>query len=105
MHFRRKNCWIHPKTLKFPKPPKKIAGPIPLKAMEEEIEKLRENDKRLLVSKNYEVFWHKLVQFPIFSRKLVVYAKLHSAKWVKAPIIVLILINLTAIITYVPLGQ
>ncbi|MCG2417424.1 lysophospholipid acyltransferase family protein [Aequorivita sp. F47161] len=45
-----------PKTLKFPKPPKKIAGPIPLEAMESEIEKLRENDKRLLISKNYEVF-------------------------------------------------
>jgi len=45
-----------PKTLKFPKPPKKIAGPIPLKAMEAEIEKLRHNDKRLLISKNYEVF-------------------------------------------------
>ncbi len=38
-----------PNTLKFPKPPKKIAGPIPLKAMEAEIQKLRENDKRLLV--------------------------------------------------------
>lgn len=45
-----------PKTLKFPKPPKKIAGPIPLSAIEAEIEKLRQDDKRLLVSKNYEVF-------------------------------------------------
>lgn len=45
-----------PKTLKFPKPPKKIAGPIPITAIEAEIEKLRQNDKRLLVSKNYEVF-------------------------------------------------
>lgn len=45
-----------PKTLKFPKPPKKIAGPIPIEAMEAEIENLRDTDKRLLVSKNYEVF-------------------------------------------------
>ncbi|MEZ4874968.1 MAG: lysophospholipid acyltransferase family protein [Flavobacteriaceae bacterium] len=45
-----------PKTLKIPKPPKKIAGPIPVSAMASEVEKLRELDKRLLVSKNYEVF-------------------------------------------------
>lgn len=45
-----------PKTLKIPKPPKKIAGPIPLAAMEAEVEALRKEDKRLLVSKNYEVF-------------------------------------------------
>jgi putative hemolysin len=45
-----------PKSLKIPKPPKKIAGPIPIKAMEMEVETLRAEDKRLLVSKNYEVF-------------------------------------------------
>jgi putative hemolysin len=45
-----------PKSLKIPKPPKKIAGPIPIKAMELEVESLRNDDKRLLVSKNYEVF-------------------------------------------------
>jgi len=45
-----------PKTLKIPKPPKKIAGPIPISAMEAELECLRKDDKRLLVSKNYEVF-------------------------------------------------
>ncbi len=45
-----------PKTLKIPKPPKKIAGPIPVEAMIEEVETLRLADKRLLVSKNYEVF-------------------------------------------------
>ncbi|QAA82236.1 lysophospholipid acyltransferase family protein [Aequorivita sp. H23M31] len=53
-----------PKTLKFPKPPKKIAGPIPLKEMEREIENLRETDKRLLVSKNYEVFLSKADSIP-----------------------------------------
>jgi putative hemolysin len=45
-----------PKTLKIPKPPKKIAGPIPAEAMLAEVETLRLADKRLLVSKNYEVF-------------------------------------------------
>ena len=45
-----------PKTLKIPKPPKKIAGPIPMEAMREEVDTLRLADKRLLVSKNYEVF-------------------------------------------------
>ncbi|MBW2938496.1 lysophospholipid acyltransferase family protein [Aureisphaera sp. CAU 1614] len=45
-----------PKTLKIPKPPKKIAGPIPMEAMKEEVDTLRLADKRLLVSKNYEVF-------------------------------------------------
>ena len=45
-----------PKTLKLPKPPKKIAGPIPVSAMEAEVAALRKDDKRLLQSKNYEVF-------------------------------------------------
>lgn len=45
-----------PKSLKIPKPPKKIAGPIPVAAMEAEVEALRNDDKRLLISKNYEVF-------------------------------------------------
>ncbi len=45
-----------PKTLKIPKPPKKIAGAISVEAMEAELEALRKNDKRLLSSKNYEVF-------------------------------------------------
>ncbi|NND62477.1 MAG: lysophospholipid acyltransferase family protein [Flavobacteriaceae bacterium] len=45
-----------PKTLKIPKPVKKIAGPVSVEAMETEIETLRQQDKRLLISKNYEVF-------------------------------------------------
>lgn len=59
-----------PKTLKFPKPPKKIAGPIPLEAMEAEIEKLRENDKRLLVSKNYEVFLAQADSIPYILQEI-----------------------------------
>ena len=45
-----------PKTLKIPKAPKKIAGPIPVSSMIEEINTVRKQDKRLLISKNYEVF-------------------------------------------------
>ena len=45
-----------PKSLKIPKPPKKIAGPASLEAMEAEVAKLTAEDKRLLQSKNYEVF-------------------------------------------------
>lgn len=59
-----------PKTLKFPKPPKKIAGPIPLKAMEAEIEKLRQDDKRLLVSKNYEVFLARANTIPYILQEI-----------------------------------
>jgi putative hemolysin len=59
-----------PKTLKFPKPPKKIAGPIPLEAMEAEIERLREKDKRLLVSKNYEVFLAEAKSIPYILQEI-----------------------------------
>lgn len=45
-----------PKSFKLPKPPKKIVGPISVEEMEKEIEFLRETDRRLLISKNYEVF-------------------------------------------------
>ncbi len=45
-----------PKTLKIPKAPKKIAGAVSIEMMETEIELLRKDDKRLLISKNYEVF-------------------------------------------------
>ena len=59
-----------PKTLKFPKPPKKIAGPIPLKEMETEIEDLREVDKRLLISKNYEVFLARAENIPYILQEI-----------------------------------
>ncbi len=45
-----------PKTIKFPKPPKKIVNPLPVEIIEKEIITLRKTDKRLLESKNYEVF-------------------------------------------------
>ena len=45
-----------PKNLKISKLPKKIAGSIPIEMMEKEIKELQRNDKRLLQSKNYEVY-------------------------------------------------
>jgi putative hemolysin len=53
-----------PKNLKFPKTPKKIALQANLSLMEEEIETCRRLDKRLLVSKNYEVFLAKKEVIP-----------------------------------------
>jgi putative hemolysin len=53
-----------PKNLKFPKPPKKIAGAISVEKMESEIDALRMADKRLLVSKNYEVFLAQADRIP-----------------------------------------
>ncbi|WP_417885311.1 GNAT family N-acyltransferase [Zunongwangia sp.] len=48
-----------PQTLKLPKFPKKIATEIQTELMEEEIENCRKLDKKLLDSKNYEVFLAK----------------------------------------------
>ena len=45
-----------PKNIKIPKPPKKIVASGDASSMVEEVKKLRDNDKRLLISKNYEVF-------------------------------------------------
>lgn len=48
-----------PKSLKIPKPPKKIVAETSSDLMLEEIETCRRLDKRLLESKNYEVFLAK----------------------------------------------
>jgi putative hemolysin len=53
-----------PTTLKIPKPVKKIIGAVSVEAMETEIDSLRKNDKRLLQSKNYEVFLAEPSQIP-----------------------------------------
>ncbi|MEX2350353.1 MAG: lysophospholipid acyltransferase family protein [Flavobacteriaceae bacterium] len=45
-----------PKKLKLPKPPKMIVTPIAVDVLEKEIKNLHDLDKRLLVSKNYEVY-------------------------------------------------
>ncbi|WP_459210517.1 GNAT family N-acyltransferase [Aquimarina rhabdastrellae] len=48
-----------PQNLKIPKSPKAIAGEGNIAAIEAELKYCRENDKRLLSSKNYEVFLAK----------------------------------------------
>ena len=53
-----------PKSLKLPKSPKKIASQANQPLMEEEIETCRRLDKRLLESKNYEVFLAKKEVIP-----------------------------------------
>ncbi|MFD2551674.1 GNAT family N-acyltransferase [Bizionia sediminis] len=45
-----------PTTLKLPKPPKRIVGEVDRNLLIEEVNTLREDDYRLLQSKNYEVF-------------------------------------------------
>lgn len=45
-----------PTTLKIPKTPKKIITPVAQEVMEKEVAVLRETDRRLLQSKNYEVY-------------------------------------------------
>lgn len=45
-----------PQSLKIAKEPKEIAGEVRGELIEQEIDRLRENDCRLLQSKNYEVF-------------------------------------------------
>ncbi len=59
-----------PKKLKFPKPPKKITGAIPVEAMEKEIDALRKADKRLLESKNYEVFLAQAEHIPFVLQEI-----------------------------------
>jgi len=55
--FEKKNLLDSiPKNLKFPKPPKKIVKPVSVSVIEKEIEDLLKNDKRLLESKNYEIY-------------------------------------------------
>ncbi|MCH2490281.1 MAG: lysophospholipid acyltransferase family protein [Flavobacteriales bacterium] len=69
--FQKKNILdTIPKTLKIPKAPKKIAGAIPVEAMEREIDKLRNEDKRLLISKNYEVFLASAERIPYILQEI-----------------------------------
>lgn len=52
-------------TLKPPaKPPKRIVGSVSVEKMAAEVDALRENDYRLLVSKNYEVYLTPAEQIP-----------------------------------------
>ncbi|GER58447.1 GNAT family N-acyltransferase [Patiriisocius marinus] len=53
-----------PSKLKIPKAPKKIAGEISKVTIEKEVDKLRSDEKRLLESKNYEVFLATAASMP-----------------------------------------
>lgn len=57
-------------SLKVPKIPKKIVTPIKSEVMEEEVENLREDDYRLLQSKNYEVFLAPASKIPHILREI-----------------------------------
>ncbi|CAM4092318.1 GNAT family N-acyltransferase [Gillisia hiemivivida] len=63
--FEKKSLFDNiPKSLKLPRSPKKIAVQANQSLMEEEIETCRRLDKRLLESKNYEVFLAKKEVIP-----------------------------------------
>ena len=57
-------------SLKVPKIPKKIVTPIKSDIMEKEVEVLREDDYRLLKSKNYEVFLAPASKIPNIIREI-----------------------------------
>ncbi|MDH7912252.1 lysophospholipid acyltransferase family protein [Winogradskyella sp. SYSU M77433] len=57
-------------TVKSPRLPKRIVTPIDSKLMIKEVENLRENDCRLLISKNYEVFLASAKDIPNILREL-----------------------------------
>jgi len=57
-------------TLKVPKAPKRIVTPVSSEAMLKEVEALRADDKRLLQSKNYEVFLTETSAIPNIIREI-----------------------------------
>ncbi len=59
-----------PSSLKIPKAPRKIASAVRTEVIQEEIERLREKDCRLLQSKNYEVFLAKAIDMPFILKEI-----------------------------------
>lgn len=59
-----------PTSLKIPKAPRKIATAVRTEVIQEEIERLREKDCRLLQSKNYEVFLAKAADMPFILKEI-----------------------------------
>lgn len=57
-------------TLKTPKTPKRIVTPIDAQLMTKEVEALRKDDSRLLLSKNYEVFLAQADKIPNILREI-----------------------------------
>ena len=54
--FERKQSILSKQNLKISTPPRKISSQKNIASLIKEVQTLRENDKRLLISKNYEVF-------------------------------------------------
>ncbi len=59
-----------PSTLKLPKMPRKIASAVRTEVIEGEIDKLREKERRLLQSKNYEVFLAPAQEMPFTLKEI-----------------------------------
>ncbi len=59
-----------PKNIKLPKPPRKILDTGNVQQMIREVDRLRESDKRLLISKNYEIFLAKKPEIPNVLREI-----------------------------------
>ena len=57
-------------TLKTPKAPKRIVTPVDSALMTKEVEALRQDDSRLLISKNYEVFLAEASKIPNILREI-----------------------------------
>ncbi len=68
--FEVKTSLIKTPSLKIPKQPKKVIPPVSPTKINKEVEKLRENDSRLLESKNYEVFFADSRKIPAILREI-----------------------------------
>ncbi len=62
--FQAQGPLIKTPNLKLPKQPKTIISPVSVEKMSAEVNQLRENDARLLESKNYEVYFASSEQIP-----------------------------------------
>jgi putative hemolysin len=68
--FQVKTPLIKTPSLKKLKPPQEIILPVSVKKIEKEVTKLRENDSRLLESKNFEVYFAESIKIPNILREL-----------------------------------
>ncbi len=68
--FEVKKPLIKKPSLKIPKQPKTVIPPVSPTKINKEVEKLRENDLRLLESKNYEVFFAESRKIPNILREI-----------------------------------
>ncbi|TRZ43953.1 GNAT family N-acyltransferase [Robertkochia solimangrovi] len=59
-----------PTNFKIPKSPKRIVTPVSKELMDQEVTELRDNDKRLLHSKNYEVYLSQAFEIPHILREI-----------------------------------